>query len=126
MQTDFKQKIRFTGALFFFALLAGYAYFRGFTLLHGDTMQIQGLTEGIHITTPFVSLSGSIDHAISLRVNGRNVSTNQDGDFTDELVLLPGYNITTIESRDKFGHVNQKIMRTYYQPNTAPSVALGK
>lgn len=126
MKDTFKQKLSLILGISFFLIIVGFAYSRSYTLIHGNKINISGLIDGSETANQFVTLKGDAKHALSLLVNGRTISIDENGKFNDSLLLLPGYNVITIESTDKFGHKDSKVIRSYYKVNNSPSVALRK
>ena len=125
MKDTFKQKLSLILGITFFLVIIGFAYSRSYTLIHGSKISLSGLIDGSETSNQFVTLKGEAKHALSLLVNGRTISIDENGNFNDSLLLLPGYNVITVESTDKFGHKDSKVIRSYYKVNNAPSVALG-
>lgn len=53
-------------------------------------------------------LTGNANHARTLFINGRAVLINKQGDFVDELILIPGMNKITITAEDVRGRIHTK------------------
>jgi hypothetical protein len=41
-------------------------------------------------------------------LNDRQIFVDKDGTFNEELLLSPGYNVWTIQAKDKFGRIVTK------------------
>ncbi len=59
-----------------------------------------------------VTLTGRAINIVSLSLNGRTIYTDDLGNFTEMLVLPPGYTIMTLTARDRYGRTHS-IERTY-------------
>ena len=62
-----------------------------------------------------INITGNAINAIHLKLDGREISINKKGDFTETLALLPGYNIISIEAIDKFGKIDDKNYKLTYK-----------
>ncbi len=89
--------------------------------LLGTPLVITTTSDGATVDSPFLSIAGKARHARELLINGRSVTVDRKGTFTDEVVLSPGYNIVEVALRDQFG--NQKVKTYQIVVSTPPSVA---
>jgi len=83
----------------------------------GTPLVVAIAPNGAALTNPFLPITGVARHARNLTVNGRKLTIDRTGAFTDEIVLSPGYNIIEISLTDQFG--GQKT-KTYEVVFTAP------
>lgn len=89
----------------------GLALFVGtkiYPLLHGPEIELNTMTDGAHLTEPMVKISGIARFTKDLIINGVTLPTAPDGSFDEHLLLNPGYNIITMEGKDRFGNTNVK------------------
>jgi hypothetical protein len=107
-------------------LLGVFILFYGFwsmkDMVFGARLSISGIPEERETESSVLNLSGISHKAKKITINGREVSVDLEGRFSEVVALLPGYNITTIESEDKFGKIETKVFRSYYEP-APPSFA---
>jgi hypothetical protein len=87
-------------------------------LVFGTPLTVATTTDGATLASPFLPITGVARHARELLINGRSVAVDRDGNFTDEVVLSPGYNIVEVAFKDQFG--KQKI-KTYQVVVTPPA-----
>ncbi|MGH7249682.1 MAG: hypothetical protein ACREGC_01790, partial [Minisyncoccia bacterium] len=69
------------------------------------------LTDGATVSQNVINITGNARNAVSLTLDGREISVDQNGNFNETVALLPGYNIIDIKAQDKFGYVNEKDFR---------------
>jgi hypothetical protein len=112
-------------------LLAGLFVFIGLytvwetkSLSKGVNLQLSGITDGASVSSDVVSLQGSAFHASHITIDGREIEVDKDDNFTEELVLSPGYNIITVEARDKFNKKTQNTYRVFYKGDAETTTAL--
>ena len=78
------------------------------------------LTEALPSSTQesLLTLAGTAERAQTIRVNGAPVALDINQTFSLPLLLVPGYNVITIEAQDQFG----KTTRMVYELVRAPQV----
>lgn len=97
----------FIGGFFSFILIFTLSNTR--FLSKGISLEINGVEDGGVYNENVLNIDGNAKRSKHLTVNGREVTINQSGEFTDTLVLLPGYNIISISAEDKFGKKTEEI-----------------
>lgn len=70
----------------------------------------------------FSKISGVAKHATKLVLNGREISIDKDGNFTEALALPDGYSIITIEANDAFGGNATKSLEVYTVHNKSVAI----
>ncbi len=70
--------------------------------LIGPKIVIESPKDGQVFTTSYVEISGQASNISLLYFNGRQIFTDQNGNFKENLLLAKGYNILQIEAKDKF------------------------
>ena len=105
---DPKKVIKNILALGFFSFILLYAVLNTRFISRGIVLSINGIENGKIYEESVIEINGNAKRAKHVLVNGREISLNQSGDFTDYLVLMPGYNIITISAEDKFGKITKK------------------
>jgi hypothetical protein len=116
---DIKKVLRIIGITVFFLLIVVYAFFRSYDLLFGIKIRNVSLNgapiqSGAHVAEKIIKLSGNAKNAVSLTLNGREISIDQSGDWNETIALLPGYNVINIKAVDKFGSVDEKNYQLTY------------
>ena len=87
----------------------------------GIPLTVSTAPNGTTIDSPFLPISGTAPHARELSINGRAVTVDRKGAFSDEVLLSPGYNIVEVALKDQFG--NQKVKTYQIVVNTPQAVA---
>lgn len=99
-----------------------YAGMRTKDLVFGPGLKLPEIPSGVK-GDQILTLSGTAKQARELSINGRTVPTELSGAFTETLILVPGYNVVSVKSKDLFGHTVEKTFATYYTPTTPATVA---
>ena len=97
-------------ALLSYAAVEAHAYLRGITIA------VHEPTNGATVHAPLVTIAGEIANAAFITLNGRELLTDEGGNFTERILLSPGYNRITIAAQDKFDRMEEKKIEVVYQP----------
>ncbi len=113
MPKNTKQILQISALSFFFILITGYGFWGSHNLIFGVritdvTINEKTAQSGAKFANPALKLQGNAKNAVKLTLNGREITINEQGDFNETLVLLPGYNIINIIAKDKFGYIDEK------------------
>lgn len=95
-------------------------------------MKMDFIWRGVKITASvdksevsrLVKISGKAKNATYISLNGREIFIDKEGNFSENIALLPGLSVVTISAEDKFGHFDEKKLQVMYQESTG-SVAIG-
>ncbi len=61
-------------------------------------------------TEAVVLVSGRVINANMLFINGAEIPQNLEGRFSESLLLAPGYNIMSVEAKDRYGRTVKKTI----------------
>lgn len=95
--------IKFALTSLFVGILIGYAYHATQPFLAGPSLTLLTPENNADIKTPLIEVKGSVHNLSHLYLNGRSIAMTQDGTFTEELLLIPGYNTIELVGSDRFG-----------------------
>lgn len=105
----------------FLGLIAAYALYQTRDLIFGARLHVSSLSDGTVSTEELLTIEGRMKHAAAITINSNEVKTNQEGYFSEKVLLSPGYNVITIGARDRFGKSIEKSYRVLYNDETAAS-----
>ena len=77
-------------------------------LLFGAPLSVTTVKDGMALSESYLTVSGIAPHAKALSINGRTISTNRKGEFSEPILLAPGYNVLEVGMVDRFGKKNTK------------------
>jgi len=89
-------------------LIAGYSLFQARNIIRGPEINISSPSSGSTVHTPLVTIAGNADNISFITLNDRQIFVNSSGNFSEHLLLAPGYNVWTLSAKDKFGRVVSK------------------
>lgn len=90
-------------------------------LLFGTPLNVITAKDGVTLEETFIPVTGIAKHARELLINGRSVALDRKGNFSDSVLLSPGYNIVEVAVRDRFG--NKKVKTYHWVVEQAKSLA---
>lgn len=94
----------------------GFVFFNIRDLIFGTPLDIHTAKDGATLTDGFLPVSGNARHARNVLINGRSVMTDRAGNFTDGVLLSPGYNVLEVTLRDQFGKEKIKTYHLVLEP----------
>ena len=100
------------------AIVVGYAGFAFRDIVRGPSIIITEPINGETFATSSVELRGISERAQFISLNGKPILIDENGAFSEIIVLSSGYNVSIVEARDKFGHTaTQKLELVRSTPN---------
>lgn len=101
-------------------LIVGYAFNRSYSLLEGPVIHVASPSRGETITEAVIAVAGTARNIARLTLNGRSISVNDKGEFSEPLIVPEGYTVMTITAEDKFGK-RREFEFPLYRERTASS-----
>jgi hypothetical protein len=98
-----------------FLLLLGYAGFRAENLVRGPGLTITSPQTGTTTESALIEVQGVTRNISYVTLNGDKITTDKDGVFKSKLLLSYGYNIITVEAKDRFGRVINRTIQLVYK-----------
>lgn len=106
-------QLKFWGLIILFVGIGIFTYIQMKSIWQGVKIQVSNLEKYTIVDTGMYTLIGTAKHATNLTINDRRIYIDEQGNFTDQLLLLPGYSILTIRAEDTFGNVSEKRFEIY-------------
>lgn len=92
-----------------------YSGFQAQKIIRGPVITLTSPLNGATYTTPLVEIKGVAKNISELSLNNRPLYTDKSGNFSDTLLLIPGYNIIKLDASDKFGSQTEKKIEIIYK-----------
>lgn len=96
-------------------IVLGYAYFASHTFLNGPEIIVTEPRTGISTTTSSIKIIGKALRIQDITLNGRPIIIDDEGNFDENLILAPGYNVSLLRARDKFGRTTEYKIDLVYK-----------
>ncbi len=97
---------RFAAVLVFgllFAAFAVYSVLNSQSFWRGPQVAVDFPRDGAYLNNSHISVRGQADYVIKLELNGRPIYTDENGKFSEALILSSGLNIIELKAEDRFG-----------------------
>ena len=91
-------------------LILTYFSTRIFSFVIGPRIKIYTPLPGEIIKESTFFVKGNIQNAKYISINGKIISTNEKGDFKEELIVKAPYTLVVIEAIDKYGQRKEKTL----------------
>ena len=114
---DAKKIIRIATAIIALAVVGGYAYYRSSDFLKGPIVEITSPQNGTTATSSIITVSGTTRNISAITMDGRKIYIDENGNFSEKLLLHPGYNIITVRVRDRFDREARQAVEVVYTPS---------
>lgn len=101
--------------LIFFLLASGYAYSKTKDLIAGPEIVISEPVNGATLEEQAVLVRGEARRIKRLTLNGREIITDENGYFAEEILLNYGYNLISLEASGKFGGQVKKQLELVFK-----------
>jgi len=93
------------------SVIGSYAYDRTREFVAGPSIVISSPLDGAVLDSPYVKITGEAQNISHIVLNGRQIFTNEAGVFDEPLLLYPGYNIISVQAKDRFDRTVEKRTR---------------
>lgn len=94
--------------IFLFILLFAYFLYQARALLVGPRIWVEKPQNGSTIENPLVTVAGQSKNIAWISLNDHQIFTDEDGKWSEKLLVSPGLSIMTIKARDRFGRETKK------------------
>jgi hypothetical protein len=102
------------GLFFLFLLIIipiGYGGFRAYPLLAGPRITVITPHDGQMVASTTFAITGSVKRANSIFLQGKPITINARGEFTETLVSYAPYTILVLVATDKYGKTATTTLR---------------
>lgn len=96
-------------------ILFGYTFFTFKDYIDGPKIIITEPLNGSTVSTSTVTVKGQVLHIQEVTINKKPILIDKQGNFIQTLLLFPGYNVSMIYAKDKFGRTIEYKLELVYQ-----------
>ncbi len=98
-----------------FVIVAGYSYYEIKDFLAGPKVEITSPQDGDITHQSLLKIQGTTKNISKLLLNDKQIFTDEEGIFNEELLLSLGYNIIEVKVRDRFERETKKTLKVIYK-----------
>ena len=99
--------------------LIWYAAFQARLFISGPSLVLRNDTVTLH-DMQMTRLNGTAKNIVAITLNDRPIFTDDDGNFSEPLVLENGYTIMTLRAKDRYGREKMLARSFVYVPAYKP------
>ena len=99
--------------IFIFFIIVIYAFWNGRNLISGSELSISSPKSGESFQKSLISLRGTAKNISFIKIDAREIFVDKDGNFREDILLMPGYNVLKIEVIDRFGKTKTSVLKLY-------------
>lgn len=96
-------------------IILGYGIFQAKNLIAGPMIEVSSPVNGAAVGESLIEIHGTAKHISFLTLNGDKIYTDESGAFREKILLSYGYNIMTLEAKDRFGRKVTKTLQLIYK-----------
>jgi hypothetical protein len=89
----------------------GYAAFRAYPLVAGPKITVYSPVDGDTVASTTFEISGQVLRAKEITIQGKPITIDTEGHFTETLVASSPYTILVLVATDKYGATVKKTLR---------------
>lgn len=104
-------------------IVVGYSFFALKDVLRGPRINIITPVSGYATTTQMITVAGRVLRGNLFFINNATTTIDLKGNFAEQLLLSSGYNIMTLEARDRYGRTSHETIEMILTPKTVPSTS---
>lgn len=98
--------------------IVGYGVFSFRHVFHGPQFTIEYPNENIIVTDGTLEIKGTVPFATKTTIDGRTLYIDENGAFSETLVVRDGPVIITLYAQDRFGRETTRTVEAYAQKPT--------
>ena len=110
-----KGLVKIAASLLVVVVIVGYGLFRAQTIAEGPKITVREPINGSLSSESLVTISGKARNISFLNLNGSQIFTDETGEFSEKILLSYGYNVITLEARDRFGRKTSESLQVIYK-----------
>ena len=91
-------------------IIVGYTSWETRKVVGGPSIEITSPSDGASLDNSLVTISGVAKNVARISLNDRPIFVDASGQFKEQLLLEPGYNVWQVSGTDKFGRTVTKTL----------------
>lgn len=110
-----RDKIKKWSLILFLSFFILYGLYESYKFLSGPRITIDEPKNGQIFENPLIEVKGTAKNVAFLKLNGRAIFVDKQGNFYEKILLLPGYNIMTLTAEDRFKKSVEEQMHFFFK-----------
>lgn len=110
-RTTIQRLLKIASATAITIIIVFYAIWRSLNYTRGPEINIFTPSDNFAATTSTITIIGQVERVNSLSLNGKIISVDEQGNFSETIIVFPGMNIITLEAIDRFQRGAKKQLK---------------
>lgn len=110
-----QQFVQTLAVLLLVVVIGFYSFSRMQDFLFGPEISIVSPLPGEVVDDDLITVSGTVQKASHIYLNGRKIYTNEQGGFSEKLLLHYGYNTIELRALDRFDQEKKEVIQLVYR-----------
>ncbi len=116
MRFNFKKILTLGVGILVVGIIVFYSYIQSRAIIAGPQIELAEPENGITSEKSLILVRGNATNAKELTLDGRSIFIDLTGNFAEQLLLAPGYNIIELTAKDAQGRSIAKNIELVYAP----------
>lgn len=110
-----KREVSIKQCLLTLVAVVGVSYFlfQARFMVLGPMLEITYPQNGALVASSIVDIEGRAKNIAWISLNGRQIFTDEDGHWSERMVVSPGTSIMTVKTKDRFGRETEKSVQIF-------------
>ena len=108
-------KIKIALAIIIFMIIGGYSLYEARNLIIGPVLSVKNPKNMAVLKSSLLDIQGETRNIVRIALNDRPIFVDKQGNFSEKILLSPGYNVVKLNVADKFGRVKEKILEVVFK-----------
>ncbi len=113
---DGKMALKVLVTSLFVLMLVGYSIYQAHKIIIGPEINLAKSFNPTVTGDNKINLRGQAANVAFISLNDNPIFIDEQGEFNENLLLYPGYNIIKLYGRDKFGKALTRLVEITYKP----------
>ena len=102
--------IKLLGILILAGIIIAYAIWRSLNYTRGPVINIIEPLNGSSTASTTITIRGIVERVNNIYLNGNALSIDEQGHFSETIIVFPGLNKISLKARDQFGREVKTIL----------------
>ncbi len=103
------------GITLFLIALFGYGIFEVWNYATGPKIIIASPANGSAVSESLISIDGQGRNTKEITLNDRPIVVDEQGNFSEKILLSYGYNVLELKAKDRFGKKTEQQLQIVYK-----------
>jgi len=118
-RTTFIRRLKIIGTTLAIALIVAFAIWRSLDYARGPHITITEPINGGTVMEKTVTIKGKVERSILLLLNGNKTNIDEQGHFSEEIIVFPGINRISLVAKDQFDRSTEERLTLVGNNNSA-------